>query len=356
MELKPGYKQTEVGVIPEDWEVAEIGDSKPFVTSGSRGWAKFYSDTGEPFIRISNLSRESIYLDLTDLKQVKLPAEAREGTRTQLQDNDVVISITADIGIIGYVNGCVPKPSYINQHIALVRFDSAKTSSQFISYFLTCENSQRQFRGATDQGAKAGMSLETIRKIPIARPPLPEQRAIAETLSDADALIESLEKLLTKKRQLERGSMQELLTGRKRLPGFSGDWKVYRFGEIAQPRKERVDSRQTGVEDFCIELEHIEQETGCLVGYTKTGEGSSLKSVFRKHDVLFGKLRAYLRKYWLANCEGVCSTEIWVLVAKRPLITPEFLFQLVKTDRFVEAASSQLGLWHTHASLRLERR
>jgi type I restriction enzyme S subunit len=59
--------------------------------------------------------------------------------------------------------------------------------------------------------------------------------------------------------------------------------------------------------------------------------------------VLFGKLRAYLRKYWLANCDGVCSTEIWVLVAKRALLVPEFLFQLVKMDRFIEVASSAYG-------------
>ena len=137
--------------------------------------------------------------------------------------------------------------------------------------------------------------------------------------------------------------MQELLTGRKRLPGFTEKWKSKLFGEIAQPRKQRIDPRRTASNEFCIELEHIEQATGFLGGYTATDEGSSLKSVFQKDDVLFGKLRAYLRKYWLADREGVCSTEIWVLVANSASLVPPYLFQIVRTERFIEAASTAYG-------------
>jgi type I restriction enzyme S subunit len=68
-----------------------------------------------------------------------------------------------------------------------------------------------------------------------------------------------------------------------------------------------------------------------------------LKSVFQKDDVLFGKLRAYLRKYWLADRTGVCSTEIWVLMANAASLIPPYLFQLVRTDRFIEAASTAYG-------------
>jgi type I restriction enzyme, S subunit len=231
MEVKPGYKQTEVGVIPEDWEVKRIGNLQPFVTSGSRGWAAYYSDRGAPFIRITNLSRESIYLDLEDLRLVYLPQDTSESSRTELQDNDVLISITADIGIIGYVSEGVPKPAYINQHIALVRFDSSNTVPKFVSYFLASAKPQQLFRALTDSGAKAGMSLLTVHKIHLALPPLLEQRAIAEALSDADALIESLEQLIAKKRLIKQGAMQELLTGKKRLPGFSGEWEVKTLGE-----------------------------------------------------------------------------------------------------------------------------
>ena len=80
--IPKGYKQTEVGVIPEDWEVVAIDDLHTFVTSGSRGWASYYSKHGSPFIRITNLTRESIYLNLDDLRYVQPPLDTTEGTRT----------------------------------------------------------------------------------------------------------------------------------------------------------------------------------------------------------------------------------------------------------------------------------
>lgn len=268
--VPPGYKQTEVGVIPEDWEVKSIGDLRPFITSGSRGWAAFYSDQGTPFIRITNLTRASIYLDLSDLRFVSLPSDNSEGARTQLQDGDVLISITADIGIVGYVSINVPKPAYINQHIALVRFDPSKTNPKFVSYFLASDKPQKIFRALTDSGAKAGMNLTTVKQVCLALPPTKaEQEAIAEALSDADALIESLEQLIAQKRQIKQGAMQELLTGKKRLPGFDiGDdgnivgatgrsplqnvphgWEVKTFGEVFDYHSTATKSRSELTDD-----------------------------------------------------------------------------------------------------------
>jgi type I restriction enzyme S subunit len=185
-------------------------------------------------VRITNLSRGTIYLDLEDSKFVNLPPDASEGTRTQLQEHDVLISITADIGIVGYVDPRVPTPAYINQHIALVRFDPSKTSGKFASYFLASEKPQKLFRASTDVGAKAGMSLLTVQKLQLALPSLSEQRAIAGALSDVDALIGALDQLIAKKRDLKQAAMQHLLTGQKRLPGFHGEWEVKRLGDVAE--------------------------------------------------------------------------------------------------------------------------
>jgi type I restriction enzyme, S subunit len=343
VEVKEGYKQTTVGVFPGYWEVKQVRDFEPFVTSGSRGWAAFYSDRGSPFIRITNLSRSSIYLNLEDLRFVDLPSISSEGARTRLQDGDVLISITADIGIVGYVSNELPKPAYINQHLALVRFDPCLIDPQFVSYFLASESSQKMFRALTDSGAKAGLNLTTVQQIRLVLPPQPEQRAIAEALSDADEYIESLEQLIVKKRHVKQGAIQELLTGKRRLPGFYGEWTVREFGEMVLPRLERVDPIRNGGQEFCVELEHIEPGTGRLVGNSAPGPQSSAKAVFRKDDILFGRLRAYLRKYWLAERDGVCSTEIWVLTARWPIAVPEFVYQLVQTDRFMEKASSAYG-------------
>ncbi|MEO9215584.1 MAG: restriction endonuclease subunit S [Rhodanobacter sp.] len=227
-----GYKRTEVGLIPEDWQVQELADLKPFITSGSRGWADYYSNHGSAFIRITNMSRDSIYLDLDDLKLVNLPPDSTEGVRTQLQDGDLLVSITADIGIIAFVDQSVPKPAYINQHIALVRLDAEKVDSKFLSYFLAGASSQKAFRAGTDQGAKAGMNLRGVREIKTAVPPLAEQHAIATALSDVDALLAKLDQLIAKKRDLKQAAMQQLFSGDIRLSGFSGDWEQKRVGEL----------------------------------------------------------------------------------------------------------------------------
>ena len=192
-------------------------------------------------------------------------------------------------------------------------------------------------------GAQPNFGPYHLKRVNVPVPPLPEQRAIAGALSDVGELIGALDQLIAKKRDLKQAVMQQLLTGRTRLPGFSGKWEVKRFADEAFPRRDRVDPRSTGVHEFCIELEHIESASGVLLGSTSTGDQSSLKSVFRTGDVLFGKLRAYLRKYWLATCSGVCSTEIWVFVPNDRLITTDYLFQLVKTDLFIEAASNAYG-------------
>ena len=234
MEVRPGYKNTELGMLPNGWTVDQLGALNPFVTSGSRGWARYYADMGAPFVRITNLSRGSIYLDLSDLRLVNLPADDREGIRTQLQTGDLLVSITADIGIIGYVDSRVPQPAYINQHIALVRYGPSPVDTKFLAYFLASERPQRAFRRAIDQGAKAGMSLAGVLRILAAFPPFPEQRAIATALSDVDALLSGLNRLIAKKGDLKQAAMQRLLTGQTRLPGFHGEWETKRLGDVAK--------------------------------------------------------------------------------------------------------------------------
>ena len=217
--------RTELGEIPTDWKVAPLEDFKPFITSGSRGWAAYYSDIGATFLRITNLSRSRIYPSLKDLRYVVVPPSNSEGIRTALKSGDLLISITADIGIVGLVTDEIDLPAYINQHIALVRFADEDVNSRYIAYFLAGAAAQRRFKLMTDAGAKAGMSLAGVRQVLAAIPPTTaEQGAIADALTDADALIRSLEQLLTKKRYIKQGAMQELLTGKRRLPGFSAPW------------------------------------------------------------------------------------------------------------------------------------
>lgn len=208
-ETFPQLRFPEFHNAPE-WEEKQIGDFKPFVTSGSRGWAAFYADSGPLFVRITNLSRESIYLDLTDSKFVRLPPGSNEGVRTELKAHDVLVSITADIGIIGYVTTSVPSPAYINQHIALVRFDESQVCGKYVAYYLASEKSQRLFRSSTDVGTKAGMSLIGVQKMQVMLPSPPEQKRIASCLSSLDDLIAAQNHKLEALHIHKKGLMQQI--------------------------------------------------------------------------------------------------------------------------------------------------
>ena len=179
-------------------------------------------------------------------------------------------------------------------------------------------------------------------KVSLPVPPIPEQRVIAAALSDADALLGGLDRLIAKKRDLKQAAMQQLLTGHIRLPGFLGTWDRVELGDVAAIRNAKVIAASMPSDTPCVELESLSQGGGRLLRWTES-RGASTKYRFETGDVLFGRLRAYLRKYWFATFDGICSTEIWPLVAHDERLTAEFLHLLVQTDEFVEAAGISYG-------------
>ena len=154
---------------PKGWEVKEMGALLEFLTSGSRGWAKYYSDQGRPFLRIQNIGKNRIQLD--DLAYVE-PPESAEARRTQVRAGDVLLSITADLGRTGVVPDNLGA-AHINQHLALLRMDQGEPL--YISAFLASAGGQRQFSKSDKGGVKAGLNFDDIRSLKVLFPPLPEQ-------------------------------------------------------------------------------------------------------------------------------------------------------------------------------------
>jgi len=180
--------------------------------------------------------------------------------------------------------------------------------------------------------------------IPASLPPLPEQQKIAEILGTWDKAIETTEALLANARAQKRALMQSLLTGTRRFPGFEDrPWREVRLGDVVRLSKDRLDPRRPHNARRCIELEHIEGETGRLIGETASDQQASIKAVFEPGDILFGKLRPYLRKFLAPDFSGVCSTEIWVLKPVGSKLTSEFLYLIVQGDGFMEEASRSSG-------------
>ena len=209
------FKDSPLGRIPVEWDIASLGLVAESVTSGSRGWAKYYREEGALFIRIGNLTREHINLRLDDLVFVQ-PPESAEGLRTAVQAGDLLISVTADLGIIGVIpNGFVE--GYVNQHIALARLLPADVSARFVGWFLSSWEGRAQFDRLNESGAKAGLNLPTVRSLLFPRPDVDEQHRIAVAIDACVRIADQHACSLQKLRALKRGLMQDLLTGNRRV-------------------------------------------------------------------------------------------------------------------------------------------
>lgn len=202
--------------VPEEWEVDTLGGLKPYITSGSRNWAEYYSIEGSAFIRIGNLTREHINLRLDDVQRVDVK-NSSEGKRTKLVKDDIIISITADLGIIGVIPEKFEE-AYINQHIALVRFYDENINPRFIGLFLASYSGVQQFDLLNDSGAKAGLSLRTIQNLKVVLPDYPEQCLIVSKIDSIDNHIQNEKLNLKKLQSLKTGLMQDLLSGKVSLP------------------------------------------------------------------------------------------------------------------------------------------
>ncbi len=229
--MKPGYKQSEGGVIPQDWDAPELGHILKATHLGGN-YKNTERETSWPLIKMGNLDRGTVKLDKLEFIDPSQPPSSTDRLRT----DDVLFNTRNTLDLVGKValwRNELPE-AYFNSNIMRMEFDEARVSSKrFMNYILNTSEFLKGLRsiaiGTTSVAAIYGRHLVKL-KVPL--PSKVEQEAIAEALSDADALIESLGQLLAKKRQLKQGAMQELLTGKKRLPGFTGEWVVRRLEDV----------------------------------------------------------------------------------------------------------------------------
>ncbi|MEA4857663.1 MAG: restriction endonuclease subunit S [Solidesulfovibrio sp.] len=252
MEVKPGYKMTEVGVIPEDWEVSCLGKElrEPIRNGYSPVCPSF--ETG-----IWTLSLSSVTMNGFDASGIKpAPLEDRKIYQFLLEEKDIVVSRsnTPDrVGLAGIYRG-EPAPCSYPDLLMRVRVGNSLDPGYLL--FCLLSFSGRRFFSENARGSSSSMvkiDRTILESFPIPLPPTKsEQEAIASTLSDVDVLIESLEQLITKKRNIKQGAMQELLTGKRRLPGFSGEWEEKSFGELFEFSGGFTASRdQLSCEGYC---------------------------------------------------------------------------------------------------------
>lgn len=192
-------------------------------------------------------------------------------------------------------------------------------------------------------GDRLRLYYKDFAEIPASLPNKARQVLIGKALRAWDNEIEGVRALIVANRKLKQGLAQRLLSAKRRVAGHDGQWARMEFGDIATPCNERCDPKSANSGMRCVELEHISQGDGRLLGSVDPAQQRSLKGVFRKGDVLFGKLRPNLRKSYLCDFEGLCSTEIWVLRPVQTNCCSEYLAQLVQSPRFIASACVTAG-------------
>ena len=240
MEVRAGYKLTEVGVIPEEWDVRTI-DQVAFATSGKRlpiGYSLVELPTPHPYIRVTDMRPGTV-----DLSEIRYVPESvfQKIKRYRIYQADIFISVAGSLGIVGKIPEELDGANLTEN---ADRLTNITCSQDYLLYVLMSPLIQNTIDSIQTVGAQPKLALTRIRKFTIPLPPTDaEQLAIATALSDVDALLGGLERLIAKKRDLKQAAMQQLLTGQTRLPSFSGEWEVKRLGDHVVFLRNGVNSR-----------------------------------------------------------------------------------------------------------------
>ena len=235
--VPPGYKRTEVGVIPVDWEVPTINqliENKSILghLDGNHGElyprSSEFKQHGVPYIGANDFADGFVEFERCKFLSEERAARFRKGVA---KNGDVLFAHNATVGPVALLR--------ISENFVILsttatyfRCNCKKLSSIYLAYALQSPQFVKQYQAVMAQSTRFQVPITAQRKLLLVIPPLPEQRTIATALSDVDALITALDTLIAKKRAIKQGAMQQLLTGKTRLPGFEGEWEEKRLGDI----------------------------------------------------------------------------------------------------------------------------
>lgn len=259
-----GYKQTEVGVIPEDWDITPfplIGN----VIDGDRGANypgsnDFNVDGYCLFLNAGNVTKSGFRFSecafITQEKDERL-------SKGKLQRDDIVLTTRGTVGNFAHFDATIPFHHIrINSGMVILRRASADIDPYFLYLLLQSNLVTQQIERLTFGSAQPQLTVKGVSSFEIIIPPLPEQLAIATALNDMNALLDGLDQLITKKRDLKQAAMQQLLTGQTRLPGFEGEWDVKLLADIAHIKtgsRNNEDKIEDGDYPFFVRSEIVER-------------------------------------------------------------------------------------------------
>lgn len=320
VEMKSGYKMTEVGVIPEDWEVKELS-SISAVKSGKRlpkGSLVTSSKTSYPYIRVIDMNMG--YLNLSNIMYVPENVQPMI-SKYIISKNDIYISVAGTLGLVGKIPEELDGANLTEN---ANRITEIQCNRDYLMYYMMSPLIQNVIEAERTIGAQPKLALQRIRDFYIVLPgDNREQTAIATALSDVDSLISALTKKIEKKKAIKQGLMQQLLTGKKRLPGFGGVWDVVQLkriiSEFIVPMRDKP-TALTGPIPWC----RIEDFDGKYLKKSLSNQGVDLNTVSKMN------LKIFPVNTLLVSCSanlGRCA------IVKQKLVTNQTFIGLVPSDR-----------------------
>jgi type I restriction enzyme S subunit len=322
VELRAGYKQSEVGVIPEDWEALPASQVGRF--RGGTGFPLSYQGLQEgqfPFYKVSDMNNEG-----NDIFMVAANNWISEEVRRRLGAHAFPAGsiVFAKVGAAVFLERkkILSRSSCLDNNMAAFVLNEEQASVPFVHAQLLA----KKLGDLVATTALPSLSGKVLGEIVLPVPPLPEQSVIATALGDVDALLAAQDALIAKKRAIKQGAMQELLTGKRRLPGFSGEWKVKRLGEIAEFRAGAY-LAQGMYQDGTYEV----QGAGAPMGRHNVANFAKPISVIGRVGTV-GRPRFMAGGCWVNNNAAA-------IVAKDPFGTPEFVHLLLMIADWSKAIS-----------------
>ncbi|HDY8010716.1 TPA: restriction endonuclease subunit S [Vibrio vulnificus] len=356
--IEKKFKESEIGKIPLDWscttlnKIADI-NPKPIKLDSD--------DIAVSFVGMADVSESAKLMNTTNRNY----SEVKKGF-TSFQDDDVLVAkITPCFengkGALAFnlTNGI----GFGSTEFHVIRAKEKKGNPEFIHHITTTHNFR--VKGEMNMTGTAGqkrVGKDFIASYLIACPPLAEQQKIAEVLSTVDKKIDLIDQKIAETEKLKTGLMQKLFSEGVGVQDSDGNWQPHNefqdspFGRI--PATWRYDSVRSLVsikspkydpkvetDSFpCIELEHLSQGSGEILGTVNSLNLASTKNCFTKGEVLFGKLRPYLKKFAQPSFQGVCSSEIWVMkTINEEKLHNNFLYFFVQHERFINETNKSCG-------------
>jgi len=318
---------------PIDWPFRRLGDHLVFLSHGTHSRAELTAYGDVRNVHYGDVhAATSTRLDpnmLTALPRLKARGLDR------LRDGDVVLADASEdtvgisklveltnVGVTEVVSG---------QHTIAIRFDPAVAVNGFKGYLQFCPPFAQHLRRLAAGTKVYAINRQHVASIEMPLPPVEEQRSIATALTDVDALLDGLDRLIAKKRDLKQAAMQQLLTGRTRLPGFQAEWKVMLLGEVidTDPENLGADTRPDFAFNY-IALEDVDH--GVLQTHSQhlfASAPSRARRKLRSNDVLVSTVRPNLQSHLLFGSNPgywVCSTGFCVARCREGVTNPAFIF------------------------------